>query len=161
MNIDQRILEVSVGHHFSLDCAGFLDRLTQCTSRFDRFGSGNWSDIIPSFTVSQRSDCYLLSFLHKCKTRRENVLIWFDVSYSSRCLSSDRLSKSPSVEINCREGKTAIDSQRILSDSEWFASDLPFSCKYMCAALMALALFLSSFLFLSMENIQHFKHNGS
>lgn len=51
--------------------------------------------------------------------------------------------------------------QGILSVSEPFASDLPFSCKYMCAALMALALFPSSFLFVSVENIQHFKHNGS
>lgn len=61
------------------------------------------------------------------------MLIWFNISYSSGCSSSERLSKSPSIEMNCREGITGIDSQWMLSDSELFASDLPFSCKCMCA----------------------------
>lgn len=61
------------------------------------------------------------------------MLIWFNMSYSSGCLSGERLSKSPSIEMNCREGITGIESQQMLSDSELFASDFPFSCKCMCA----------------------------
>lgn len=60
---------------------------------------------------------------------------------------------------NCTKIITA--SQRMLLDSELFARDRPFSCKCWCAVLMAQALFLILFLLVSVENIQHFKHNAA
>lgn len=61
------------------------------------------------------------------------MLILISISYNSGCLSSERQSKSPSIETKCREKITGNDSPQMLSDSELFLSDLPFLCKYMSA----------------------------
>lgn len=78
-------------------------RFTHCTTRFFTF-----------FTFSILGVLFFwLCPRNKVKCRVKTMLIWFNISYSSGCLSGERRSKSPSIEMKCREGITGIDSQRM------------------------------------------------